>query len=192
MESEGNILGKQQAEMHKGGLDRVQFAVDNGFFLEALMHEYAAIEGRLEVILGILGFPCSKELDDKMRCQINISQRISCLERCFKTCPTLFAASKLDTYFFASKSKKGTLSTWIMERNSLVHGLFKDVNKYDSRSEGAQKLAEDGLAYEKLLYNEAARPRRISHNHPEMLKAEERRCRSSGCKASTKYKEEIQ
>ncbi len=45
----------------------------------------AAIEGRLEVILGILGAPCNKNADPVERRKVNISHRINCLEKIYNS-----------------------------------------------------------------------------------------------------------
>ena len=70
-----------QRDMHCSFFERCQFAIDNGFCLEALLMEYAAIEARLEVILGMLGRPCSKYLLDADRKKVQISHRIECLKK---------------------------------------------------------------------------------------------------------------
>ena len=48
-----NVIGieNKQVEMHKNFFDKCHVAIENGFFLEAVFIEYAAIEGRLEIIL---------------------------------------------------------------------------------------------------------------------------------------------
>ena len=53
---------KMQVEMHTDFFDTVDDAIENGFYLEAIFREYAAIESRLEVILGVLGSPCGKKV----------------------------------------------------------------------------------------------------------------------------------
>lgn len=66
-----------QVLMHKDFFDKCKFAIDNGFYFEAIIIEYAAIESRLESICGQLDFPCSKE--SPVRKDIKISDRVKCL-----------------------------------------------------------------------------------------------------------------
>ena len=79
---------KQKAVvMHKNYFDRSKAAIENKYYFEAMMYEYAAIEGRLEVICGMLGCPCNKHLEDKIRKKITIRNRINCLKRLYKKHP---------------------------------------------------------------------------------------------------------
>ena len=48
----------KQVSMHKNFFDKVDAAIEGGFYLEAVFREYAAIESRLEALLGVLGAPC--------------------------------------------------------------------------------------------------------------------------------------
>ena len=174
-------LKMQQKDMHRDFFDRAQRAVDSRFYLEAIFLEYAAIEGRLEVILGILGFPCSKELDKAKKSRVNISDRIECL-RCFRNeNADIFAKSNLPGNFFTSK---GTLNKWIKKRNTFVHGLFKNESDFSSRTKDSRSVAQSGLQYSKLLYNEAKRLRRLLRSHPDMFKQAVRACQSNKCSAN--------
>ena len=67
---------KLQVEMHKDFFDRCKFAIENKFYMEAILMEYAAIESRLEVMLGVLGLPCNKFIDNNQRKNIRNRQRI--------------------------------------------------------------------------------------------------------------------
>lgn len=174
-------LGQRQAAMHRDYFDRAKAAVEEGFYLEAVFLEYAAIEGRLEVLLGILGAPCNRKLDGSMRSQVKISHRIDCLRYCRRNNQTLFEAAKLPDSFFADK---GELKQWIRNRNVFVHGLYKNADEYQSRRENAEKLSIDGLEYSRLLYNEAKRLNRLLKNHPEQFDGLHRKCRNSSCVAA--------
>ena len=55
--------------------DRCQCTIDNGFYLEAVLMEYA-IEARREFILGMLWFPCNQYICNEDRRKINISHRV--------------------------------------------------------------------------------------------------------------------
>lgn len=167
-----------QVRMHTDFFERCEFAIQNGFYLEAIIMEYAAIESRLEAICGVIGFPCGK--DCKCRKDILISSRIDCLRQYRCNNATIFAKSKLPSYFF---SKKGLLKKWIEERNGVVHGLYKDELKYISRIQGNKSLASKGLEYTRLLYNEAKRIRRMKKNHPLVLENGILICENSKCKA---------
>ena len=153
---------KSQVEMHKNFFDRCEKAIEDGFYLEAIFHEYAAIESRLEVTLGVLGMPCNKNLQSNIRKDINISQRINCLKGIMNN-SSIFEKSKLDNKFFKS------LENWITERNGIIHGLYKNEKKYKPRMKNAKELAEQGCDHAKKLYNEASRLRKIRKNHKDLL-----------------------
>ena len=70
---------KLQREMHKDFFDRCRNAIDNGCYFEAVLMEYASIEARLEVIMGVIGLPCNKQLSSKERQSIIICHNGYCL-----------------------------------------------------------------------------------------------------------------
>ncbi len=172
-----NDIAKQQVTMHRDMFDRCRAAIENGYFLEAIFLEYAAIEGRLEVILGILGMPCNKYLEPKIRKKINVSDRIECLHYYRKNC-SCFTTTKLPPNFFSSK---GTLKKWIDNRNTYIHGLYKRAEVYTGRKNDSKRIAEEGYEYTRLLYNEARRLSRLAKNHPDILAESSRKCRKSKC-----------
>ena len=45
-----------------------EYVIQNGYYLEAILMEYAAIESRLESVCGVLGLPCGQ----KCRCRKDI------------------------------------------------------------------------------------------------------------------------
>ena len=166
-----------QVAMHTDFFDRCKCAIEHGFYMEAILMEYAAMESRMEIILGVAGLPCNKHLDDDQRKMINISHRIKCLHHLIKHA-TLFQNTKLDNKFF-----KG-LGKWIPARNQYIHGLYKNELVYKQRMGSAKELAEKGYEYCRLLYNEAHRVRRTIKNHPEYLD-ETIACTSDRCKLYT-------
>ena len=155
----------QQVGMHTDFFDRCEFAINNGFYLEAMFLEYAAIKGRLEAILGILGAPCNKTLDAGQRGNIKISHRIECLKKIRNNNP-VFAKTKLDHNFFYKNVK---LSAWINKRNCYIHGLYKGEREYNGRMAGAKELAETGYKLCRALYNETKRLNRLRKSKPELF-----------------------
>ena len=175
---------KRQVDMHRDFFIRAENAISNRFYLEAIFLEYAAIEGRLEVILGILGMPCNKMLDSTIRRKIGIADRVECLRFCYCNNPLVFEKSKINYQFF---SKKGPLNKWIIDRNAFIHGLYKNVDLYEQRTiNECKRLSKDGLEYSRLLYNEAKRLNRILKNHPEQLINLTAMCRNKSCTAYMK------
>ena len=150
--------------MHKNFFDRAKTARDSGFYLEAVFLEYAAIEGRLEVMCGLFGCPCNKELDPNDRKSIKVSHRIQCLKAIYQTHP---ACINRDTNIDSTYWKN--LKQWVRYRNVFVHGLYKRAEEYVTRRNDAQVLAEQGYEYTRLLYNEVKRIRRLNHNHSEEM-----------------------
>ena len=162
-----------QRDMHKNFFDRCQYAIESGFYMEAILMEYAAIEARLEVILGMLGLPCNQFLPDKNRKTVYISHRVNCLEKMSKTSP-VFEKSKLPKNYF------GTLEKWIGTRNGYIHGLYKSEVRYKTRMKDSKETAEKGLKLCRQLYNEASRIRRLTKKQNPALWSEIH-CYSSCC-----------
>lgn len=175
-------LGIIQSSMHRDFFGKAREAVRLGFYFEAIFIEYAAIEGRLEVILGLLGLPCNKDLDPMVRKDIKISARIQCLNNFRKSCSKVFEKTKLERDFF---SDKGRLKSWIRNRNIFIHGLYKNAEAYESRKRESKEIAENGLELAQIIFNETSRIRRLSKSHPVLLKAECRSCQNKKCPAST-------
>lgn len=178
--TEEKILKGKQVDMHRDFFVRAEKAVQNRFYFEAVFLEYAAIESRLEVILGILGYPCNKELPQSARRGVNISDRVECLRVCRIKNSGLFKKTKLDKNFF---TEKGKLRTWITDRNTFVHGLYKNADEYTARKDACRKIADNGLEYARQLYNEASRLNRLRKNHPEMFAEVIRECKNGSCMA---------
>jgi len=140
------------------------------------MYEYAAIEGRLEVICGLLGCPCNRELKDSIRKGIKISDRISCLQvlyRSHSVCKD--RKTKVDNVFWERLRK------WTKNRNVYVHGLYKRPDLFTKRMGEAMNLADEGLKLTRILYNEAKRIRWARDSHPQLMEYEGDRCKGDRC-----------
>ena len=162
--------------VHKSFFDRAHKAIDDEYYLEAVMYDYAAIEGRLEAICGLLGCPCNKALDPKARSTIKISQRIKCLKALYKKHPACVDSKTKITNAFWMR-----LSQWTKTRNIYVHGLYKRPELYKQRMGERRSLAKEGLELARLLYNEAKRIRRLKDKHPERLDYTGQYCKASPC-----------
>ena len=163
-----------QTKMHMDFFDRTELAINSGFYLEAIFREYAAIEGRLEVILGLLGLPCNNKAPDKDRRDIQLSHRINCLKIIYKSSSSI-GSSKIDPSFFTQLDK------WRNDRNIIVHGYYKNELKYHERSSNNKLMATDGLVFARKLYNEVKRLRRYKLSHPEIDITADSRCYSEKC-----------
>lgn len=150
----------KQIEMHMDFFDKTTFAIENGYYLEAIFREYAAMEGRLEILLGVLGAPCNKHMPFNQRKDIKISHRITCLSKYYKN-TTGIGKTKLTPHFFESLKK------WTDSRNIYIHGLYKNEIQYRERCEQCKRMAEEGLLLTRMLYNEVKRIRRYLKNHTE-------------------------
>ena len=174
----GNI---EAQKMHQNFFDRCAKAIKNEFYMEAILMEYAAIESRLEVMLGLIGMPCNKFLEAPERKKIQISHRILCAKKFRKNYP-LFENTKLSNKFFDNLEK------WINRRNMYVHGLYKNEIEYSSRLKGAKDLAAKGLEFARLLYNEVNRLKRLKKNHYEQFEIfiSNIECKTSNCNFNSK------
>ena len=163
----------EQVKMHSDFFDRCKNAIENSFYFEAILMEYAAIESRMEILLGVLGLPCNKFLPDDKRTKIQISHRLNCASHLRKT-HKLFAKTKLTKKFFDK------LKEWVNKRNEYIHGLYKNELKYTGRIANAKAFSEDGLEYCRLLYNEVNRIKRLLKKSPD-LKDNSIICKSNNC-----------
>lgn len=168
----------KQVKMHSDFFERCEFAIESGYYLEAILMEYAAIESRLEAICGVLSFPCGRDCDCRER--IMISDRIECLRVYRNKNKNVFSGSKLPDNFFTGKGK---LKTWILERNKRVHGLYKNEEDFQMKIDMNRKLAEDGYTYARLLYNETKRLRRLRKGHIELFDNAICKCKNENCNA---------
>ena len=161
--------------VHKGFFDKSRMAIESGYYLEAVMYEYSAIEGRLEVICGLLGCPCNKKLEANTRSKIKISNRISCLKALYKKHPACMCKTKIDNKYW------DRLNKWRKSRNMYVHGLYKRPELFVNRMKEAKDLATEGIELARILYNESKRIRRLQKNHPELMNYDEKRCKGNLC-----------
>lgn len=169
-------LPKLQQKMHADFFDRCDLAIENGFYFEAILLEYSALEGRLEVMLGLLQMPCNKEQDPNVRKNMKISYRLQCLNYMRKHSP-VFEKTKLDKNIF----DKNHLQKWTNTRNIYIHGLYKNGYEYKNRKAECERLAIEGREYCRLIYNEVNRLKRLAKNHPEQFTTEGCCCRSRSC-----------
>ena len=170
---------EKQVAMHEDFFDRTEEAICDGYYLEAIFREYAAIEGRLEVLLGVLGAPCNRNAADEDRRKVAIFHRIACLKRIYKDASQV-GNTKLDTNYF----KK--LERWIKERNTIVHGYYKNELSYRERSANNRKLSEGGLVLTKTLYNEAKRLRRYKKTQHDTDVSKAAVCYETSCSLNEK------
>ena len=154
--------GEMQRLMHKDFFDRCDSAIKQGFYMEAILMEYAAIESRMETLLGVLKLPCNKFLPDEIRKKVQISHRISCAN-IYRKQNVIFEKTKLGRNFFDKLQK------WIEKRNEYIHGLYKNELKYSQRIKDAKEFSEKGLEYCRLLYNEVNRLKRLEKTQPQLF-----------------------
>jgi hypothetical protein len=161
-----------QGAMHKDFFDRCQLAISQEFYMEAILMEYAAIESRMEVLLGLLGAPCNKFLLDEERKKIQISHRLGCANA-FRKEMAVFKNTKLSMKFFDK------LYDWVNKRNEYIHGLYKNELRYSTRIKNAKEFSQKGLEYCRLLYNEVNRLKRLQKKNPELFV--QQACKSNKC-----------
>ena len=171
--NENYNIGELQRLMHKDFFDRCVFAINQGFYMEAILMEYAAIESRMETLLSILGLPCNKFLPDEIRKKIPISHRLECANALRKQ-SNIFENTKLSNIFF------DTLLKWTQKRNEYIHGLYKNELKYSQRIKSAKEFSEKGLEYCRLLYNEVNRLKRLLKTQPQLFENRVN-CKSNKC-----------
>lgn len=176
MEQEKTENRQEQYQMHKEFFDRCKSAIEQGFYMEAILMEYAAIEARMEILLGLLDLPCNKFAADDVRKKVQISHRLSCAS-VFRKEMAVFEGTKLPRSFFDKAS------AWTKKRDEYIHALYKNEVKYKSRMKDAKAIAEKGLKYCKDLYNEVNRLKRLCKKSPELFKSNssEAKCKANKC-----------
>ena len=76
-----------QYKMHKSFFDDCSRAIENNFYMEAILMEYAAIEARMEILLGVIGLPCHQYQEPNVRKSIQISHRLNCAHKLRQSSP---------------------------------------------------------------------------------------------------------
>lgn len=152
---------KHAGTVHKDFFDRCKSAIDQQFYLEAILLEYSAMETRLHVILGLFNMPCSLCEDTEITNRIGLQTKIRCFKNCVDNNQEFFKKSKIDRVMLSKMGK------WCNSRNKRIHGLYSNTEKYEELMDRNQELAEEGYNYAYLLYNEANRLKRLKKNHPE-------------------------
>ena len=150
---------EQQRLMHKNFFDHCNDAIEHGYYLEAVFMEYAAMESRMEGVLGVIGAPCNNQLPPKERTKFQISHRVACLQKLLEN-TEISANSKLDQIYFQNLNK------WLDERNRCVHGLYKNEIQYTKRLCN-QEYARKGYDLCYKLYEEVNRIKRLKKKSPE-------------------------
>ncbi|MBR0419451.1 MAG: hypothetical protein IJI66_09800 [Erysipelotrichaceae bacterium] len=160
-----NEQGKKAQEMiRKGFFGECYKAINNGYYLEAMILEYASMEARARVILRELNMPCSTCEDMNILVEIGLGQKMTCLKEIYahkNEYPDILGKSKLTSSTF------GKIERWTQKRNERIHRLFWDVDKYPKLKAKNEKYAKMGMEYATALYGEANRLKNLRRRHPE-------------------------
>ena len=160
-------LSKEQRETariaHKDIFDRCQSAINSGFYLEAILMEYAAMEARMKVIMTLFHKPCALCEDISITHDIGLQGKVDCFKYIIENNPSLFEKAKF------TRSKAARMGEFCKKRNIRIHGLLEDTDSYNKLMKDNQKIATRGYELLKLLYNETNRLKRIAKNHPELI-----------------------
>lgn len=167
-------MNKEQGErarlVHKDFFDKCNFAIENGFYLEAMCMEYASIEGRMTRIMKIFGFPCGlkKECDEMP--DISVNQKLGCLKN------FLFDKNIFKDSYFDSPEEIKDIKKWIEKRNDIMHHLYSDTEKYPDLLKSSKAIAIEGFKHCRTLYDETNRLKRLISKHPELIKYSKVKC----------------
>lgn len=158
IEKNSKEFGEASRLVHKDVFDRTKKAIENGFYLEAIFIEYAAMESRVLVLLKVLGLPCGT---DEIT-NVGIYSKMQCLKS-FTTNETLFGKTYLDKTFFRKTTE------FINSRNFRIHALFSDPLKYNKQRNNDEKVAKSGYEIINTLYKEANRLKGLKKRRPELF-----------------------
>ena len=156
--------------VHKDFFDKCKTAIDNGYYLEAIIMEYAAMEARMNVIMSLFEKPCSLCKDTTITHRIGLQNKMKCFKEMIKSNNELFAKSKI------TNAKMNDMIKWCNERNNRIHGLYTDTEKYGTLVAKNKRCAEKGFVYCRLIYNETERLKRRNKKEPELLKNIKHEC----------------
>ncbi len=156
--------------VHKDFFDKCNTAIANEYYLEAIIMEYAAMESRMNVIMSLLGKPCSLCKDTTITHRIGLQNKLKCFKEIIGSNEELFAKSKITSNIMNKTIK------WCNERNNRIHGLYTDTEKYGALVAKNKKCAENGMVFCRMLYNETDRLKRIGRKDPERLKSIKYEC----------------
>lgn len=155
--------------MHKDFFDKIDLAIENGFYFEAYIREYNALEARVKVIMSILEMPCEICENTQLTNQIGIGIKINCLRAFIGESP-IFEKTKLTKRFFKDLGK------WTQVRNEAIHRLYFDPDNYETLSRRIKERSVIGKQYLRMIYNEADRLRRLKKRKPELFEANRLKC----------------
>ena len=154
---------KASYNMHKDFYDKISLAIDNGFFFDAYIREYNAMEARMSVIMSIIRRPCELCDVEKLKHNVGISTKFKCLKKVLQENEQISNKTKLDNQFFRQ------ISSWLTIRNQLVHGLYSNPADYEKLSRKSKEYAIKGKEFVRKIYNEAERLKKLQKNKPEMF-----------------------
>ena len=153
----------QQKQIHAQFYDRCKKAIDEGYYLEAMLLEYAYMEARVNRIMEVLNMPCALVQDTDIYRGIGLNRKVSCLKKFLKADNKVLEKSHL-------KNKTlNDIKAWCNRRNDRIHNLYKDIDKYDETISKNKELALEGYEYSKLLSQEANRLKLLKEKHPELF-----------------------
>ena len=133
----------QKYENYKEQFKRLNKAIDNRFYLEALFISYAIIEDRSEAILNYEGNG------------INSKNFVS-IDRKLNKIKSIAEQKKSLPQKYFSDSLIDDILAWKEKRNGLIHALMKQ----SLTTEDLEKAAEDGRRLARELANRATNYRR--------------------------------
>ncbi len=153
---------KKAQAMHKDFYDKINLAIEDGFYFEAYIREYNAMEARMKVIMGILGMPCEVCKNEDLTNAVGIGTKLNCL-RSFLDNKPLFEKSKL------TKKVLREINSWTQVRNKAIHRLYYNPEMYETTSRQIKEYSVKGKEYVRLIYNETERLKRLKKRKPELF-----------------------
>ena len=152
-------------DVHNDYFRKTYEAIEHGFYLEAILLEYSAMESRMAVIMSILQRPCALCKDTSITNKIGLATKLKCYKELYNKNPTFFKESMI------KKSMLTKMIDWCNSRNARIHGLYSNTEKYEKLMNKNKRLAEDGYYYALVLYDEAKRLRKINRYYHDQLTA---------------------
>lgn len=168
---------EKKRQMHAKLFGYTKRAIENEYYFEALVFEYASIEERTKRIMKSLNMICYMPKMYKDQPYIGLTSILTCLES-FTKDETIFKDSKFGATRVARKETIEKVKDWIDKRNLMIHQLYASPDGYEKILKHAAQLAAEGYDHVDLFHREATRIKNLLSKNPDLLKRSNIRCQN--------------
>ena len=158
-----NNSGREARKVHANFFKRCEKAIEDGYGLEAFTLEYAYLEARTNKIMNLLNTPCGICANKELINEIGLYRKLMCIKNFIATGSPIFEKTHLDLKLFNKMGK------WTNKRNTVMHRLYFDTEKYFDQLDKISDLASTGLEYARMFSKESNRLKNLKARKPELF-----------------------